>query len=173
MRRTLIGVFAGLLVLIAADTKPRAASYVTSAEIQSTLKGVPADSATDTPIHTVDAGKLNVGVAVVYRSAKASQSAVAHDNVTEVYQILEGTGTLMTGGTIIDAAGAASTNHDAAGPSGPSLRGTGLRGGETRRVGPGDVIVIPPGVPHFFTQIDGVIKYTVVRADPDRVLALK
>lgn len=162
-----------MLALTAADTKPSSATYVTNAQIQAALKSVPADSATDTPIRAVDVGKLNVGVAVVYRSAKASQSAVAHDNVTEVYEILEGTGTLMTGGTILDAKGAVATAHDSTGPSGPSVRGTNLRGGEPRRVGPGDLVVIPPGVPHIFSQIDGTIKYVVVRTDPDRVLPLK
>jgi mannose-6-phosphate isomerase-like protein (cupin superfamily) len=121
----------------------------------------------------VEVGKTNLGVGVVYRSAKAAQSAVEHDNLTEVYQILEGSGTLMTGGEIVGADGKPATTHDATGPSGPSLRGTALRGAESRHVGPGDIVIIPSGVGHIFSSIDGTIKYVVVRVDPDRVLPLK
>jgi mannose-6-phosphate isomerase-like protein (cupin superfamily) len=173
MRRTILGVFAGLFVLTAADTAPTSATYLSGKDVQETLKGAPKNSATDQQLRMVDAGKMNVGVGVVYRSAKAKQSAVAHDSLTEVYQILEGSGTLTTGGEIVTADGKPATTRDSTGPSGPSLRGDKLRGGESRRVGPGDIVIIPAGVGHIFSSIDGTIKYVVVRVDPDRVLPLK
>lgn len=163
---------AGLLVLTAAETKPTQATYITNSEIQATLKKAPPESTSDQQVRVVDVGKTNVGVGVVYRSAKANQAPVAHDNITEVYQILEGTGTLVTGGEIVAANGKA-VAHDSKGPSGPSSRGASLRGGESHKVGPGDIIIIPPGVAHLFSEIDGTIKYAVVRVDPDRVLPLK
>ncbi len=43
----------------------------------------------------------------------------------------------------------------------------------TRKIKAGDVVVIPAGVPHWFSQIDGSITYVVVRVDPARVLAPK
>ncbi len=171
MRKYLF-VAAGLLVLTAAETKPTQATYITGSEIQATLKKAPVDSATDQQMRVVDVGKTNVGVGVVYRSAKANQSAVEHDNITEVYQILEGTGTMLTGGEIVAADGK-TIAHDSKGPSGPSSRGASIRGGTSHKVGPGDIIIIPPGVAHLFTQIDGTIKYAVVRVDPDRVLPVK
>lgn len=168
-----LGIFAGLFALTAADTAPSSATYVPMADLQATLKRAPVDSATDQEVRVVNTGKQDVGVGVVYRSAKAAQSAVQHDNITEVYEILEGSGTLMTGGQILGADGKPATTHDASGPSGPSLRGASIRGGETRQVHPGDIVIIPPGVPHIFTSINGAIKYAVVRVDPDRVLPLK
>ena len=49
--------------------------------------------------------------------------------------------------------------------------GTGIVGGTRQRVQPGDVLVIPPGTPHGFVEIDGRrIVYTLVRIDRDRVL---
>jgi mannose-6-phosphate isomerase-like protein (cupin superfamily) len=178
MRKTILGVFVGLLVVTAADTKPGSATYITAADVQATLKKAPENSATDQQVRVVDVGKANVAVGVVYRSVKATQSAVEHDSVTEVYQILEGSGTLTTGGEIVTAQGASATTRDSNGPSGPSMRGSALRNGASQRVGPGDIIVIPAGVGHIFTSIegrsgDGIIKYVVVRVDPDRVLALK
>ena len=40
----------------------------------------------------------------------------------------------------------------------------------SRRVGPGDIIIIPPGVLHAFSQITDHVTYLSVRPDPDRVL---
>jgi mannose-6-phosphate isomerase-like protein (cupin superfamily) len=178
MRKAFVGVFVGLLVLTAADTTPTGATFLSGKDVQEAIQGVAKNAATrntvvDQQLRVVDAGKVNVGVGVVYRPSKAKQAAVSHDNLTEVYEILEGSGTLTTGGAIVTDQGAESTQRDSAGPSGPSLRGDKLRGGESRRVGPGDIVVIPAGVGHAFTSIDGTIKYVVVRIDPDKVLPLK
>jgi len=62
-------------------------------------------------------------------------------DVTEVYYILDGTGTYTTGGTIPD----------------PKNRSAGIKGGQTNNIGPGDVIVIPPGTAHWFSKINGHI----------------
>jgi quercetin dioxygenase-like cupin family protein len=43
----------------------------------------------------------------------------------------------------------------------------------TRRIKAGDVVVIPAGVPHWFSEIEGSITYIVVRVDPNRLLAAK
>jgi quercetin dioxygenase-like cupin family protein len=38
---------------------------------------------------------------------------------------------------------------------------------------PGDVVIIPAGVGHWFTKIDDHIAYLMVRVDPDKVTPLK
>ena len=76
--------------------------------------------------------------------------------VTEIYQILEGTGTYVTGGTMPD----------------PNDRTAGIRGGESHDVKPGDFIVIPPGTAHWFSRINGQITYLEVRL-PGDALATK
>ena len=38
--------------------------------------------------------------------------------------------------------------------------------GEARQVGPGDVVVIPAGTPHWYSQIDRLVTYLEVRYDP-------
>ena len=43
----------------------------------------------------------------------------------------------------------------------------------SRRVSKGDMIIIPSGTPHGFTDVQEDITYTIVRVDPSRVLALK
>jgi quercetin dioxygenase-like cupin family protein len=46
-------------------------------------------------------------------------------------------------------------------------------GTPTHQLKPGDVIVIPAGVGHWFTRIDDHIEYLMVRIDPDKVAPLK
>ena len=81
---------------------PIPATDVKATDIQATVKQEIANSTTDTPIRTVDAGGHNVSVAVVYRPKGAKGGAAIHDKVTEVYQVLEGAGTLVTGGTMVN-----------------------------------------------------------------------
>jgi quercetin dioxygenase-like cupin family protein len=51
------------------------------------------------------------------------------------------------------------------------MEGTRIVGGISRKIGPGDVIVIPPNTPHTFTEITSPeITYLVVRFDPHKVL---
>jgi len=90
-----------------------------------------------------------------------------HDKIDEIYYVLEGGGTLVTGGTLVNGKEAASN------PTiGPGWRGTGIQRGETR-ITAGDLVFIPAGTPHMFSQIDGTIRYLTYRVDPSRVLGLK
>ncbi len=57
--------------------------------------------------------------------------------------------------------------------TGPSTTGASLQKGESRRVGPGDVVIIPAGVAHWFSAVDGSIDYVVVRIDADKIQHLK
>ncbi len=173
MQRLLLTLFAVLGALSAANTKSDAVTYVTHDDVQATLKRAPENSVSDQQIRVVDVGKYNVCVGVVYRSAKAVQAAVEHDQVTEVYTIMEGSGTLVTGGTMVNPKRREATHRSVAELNGPSVDGTGLENGQSRHVGPGDVVVIPAGVGHFFSAIDGSIRYLVVRVDPDKVIPLK
>lgn len=76
----------------------------------------------------------------------------AHD--TDVIYVVDGTATVVTGGTVKD--GRATAPGE--------IRGKAIEGGETRRIGKGDVLVIPAGVAHQFTQVDGPLLYYVVKS---------
>lgn len=77
-----------------------------------------------------------------------------HQVKADVIVIQTGTATLVTGGDIMDPT-----------PTGPNeLQGSSLKGGVSRQVGPGDVIEIPPGLPHQFLLAPGTeITYLVVK----------
>jgi quercetin dioxygenase-like cupin family protein len=90
--------------------------------------------------------------------------AILHDtSVTEIYYMLEGTGTLVTGGKLVDERDAGLSPNTKR----PNRRGTRIEGGVTRRVVPGDIVVIPGKVPHWWSVLDADIKYLIYRPDPE------
>src|SRR5215469_431505 len=118
-------------------------------------------------------GDYNVGVGVVHRAKTEKQSVGGseHSQITEVYHVISGNGTLVTGGTIENAKDRPADNEAVRILTGPSMEGTRIVGGVSRKIGPGDVIVMPPNTPHTFTEITSPeIVYLVVRFDPHKVL---
>ncbi len=81
-----------------AQTKVLPAAAISSAEIQA-LMG-PRKPNTLPNIRVVDAGGHNVGVGVLYRAEGQTQNTAVHFKVSEVYHVMKGSGTLVTGGTV-------------------------------------------------------------------------
>ena len=91
-----------LLLAQAGTTKTMSATDVKAGDIQATVKQEIATNVTDIPIRTVDAGGHNVSVAVVHRAKGTNLTGMAsHDKVSEVYSVTEGSGTFVTGGSLI------------------------------------------------------------------------
>jgi len=93
-----------------------------------------------------------------------------HEHITEVYYIISGTGTLFTGGEVIDARPTPADSEIVKVAVGPSSQGTFKTPAQKRKVGPGDVVIIPPGVYHGFDDVTSGIDYLAVRPDPTHVL---
>jgi len=98
-------------------------------------------------------------------------SGIAHDHQTETYLIVSGTGTLITGGRILNGRTSAPLSTVTTTLNGPSCSGT-IGGADVvkRVVKTGDIIIIPAGVPHGWAEIPDHVDYLSVRPDPDRVL---
>lgn len=149
------------------------ATDIPSEDIQATVKRTAEARVSDQAIRVVDVdGRYNVGIGVVHRSAGA-QGAIAHSRITEIYHVMEGTATLVTGGTLVDPKPVGPESQVVKVLNGPSTSGPSIEGGESRRIKAGDVVILPPGTPHWFSAIDGQIVYLVVRVDPDRVLQVR
>jgi len=189
MPRVIRGVLTALLALFtaaaavrgaqpsAAPGEPLSATDVTAEDIQATLKQEMASGkpVNDTSIRVVDVGGCNVGIGAVYRLTPATKGfSATHDKVTEVYYMIEGAGTLVTGGTLVNPQRRQSSNEIVAQVNGPGVSGTTIQGGVSRRIKAGDMVIIPAGTPHWWSEIEGSsMKYVVVRVDPSRVVNLK
>jgi mannose-6-phosphate isomerase-like protein (cupin superfamily) len=181
MRRLTIGAVL-VLALGAQETKPTcdhcSATYIGNDELQAFLKLAPgrivANDVSDQQVRAVDIGRSHVDIGVVYRRTLSGESPVAeHDLVSEVYHIIDGSATLVTGPDVEGMKRRPATNENVRLLNGPGSNGTSIRSGATYQLKAGDVIVIPAGVGHWFTKIDDHIRYLMVRIDPDKVTPLK
>ena len=135
-------------------------TLISADEIAATLKQSIANNVVDAPVKAADVPGGKASLAVL-RRVQAETNALIHDRVTEIYQIVEGAGTIVTGGALENPTATDLTRLNA----GPSQSGV-HKGGESRRVGPKDVIIVPAGTPHRFSALDGPIVYLVYRFEP-------
>jgi mannose-6-phosphate isomerase-like protein (cupin superfamily) len=71
--------------------------------------------------------------------------AAVHEKEAEFFYVIDGSGTLVTGGKLAGEKRQNPTN----------LSGIGVDGGQAREVAKGDFIVVPEGTPHWFSAIKG------------------
>ena len=163
-----------ILALLAtgALTQHPAGIHVPSADIRATIDNAPEGRVSDQQIRHIDAGGHNVGIGVVQRPPSTSLGAIQHHNQTEVYYVVSGRGTLVTGGALSGGRRLDPESTVVRTLTGPSSVG-GIDGGESREVGPGDMVIIPADSPHGFSEITETITYIVVRVDPDQLVELK
>ncbi len=179
VRNLLVGAFVVLAVTVQDAPRPTCnrcqATYIKNDELQAYLKRVPpATMVSDQQVRAVNVGKSNVDIGVVYRGKLTGNSPVAeHDQVSEVYHIMDGAGTLVTGPDIADFKRRPADQIAVKMLNGPGGDGSSIRNGVSHELRPGDVIVIPAGTGHWFTKIDDHIRYLMVRIDPDKVTPLK
>jgi glc operon protein GlcG len=77
-----------------------------------------------------------------------------HEQDADIIYVLDGSATLVTGGEVVNGK-----------PIAPGeIRGTDVKGGETRHITKGDVIIVPAGTPHWFKEVPGPLNYYVVKA---------
>lgn len=151
------------------------ATDVNSAEIQALVQKTASERISDQAIRVVSVnGEYNVGVGVVHRSKTSGAQAgggIEHSQITEIYHIIEGNATLVTGGSMDNLAEFPADHPVVTVLNGPSTRGGPIQNGVSRKIGPGDVVIIPPNTPHWFSEITSdQIVYLVVRVDPHKVL---
>ncbi|MGE0462806.1 MAG: heme-binding protein [Vicinamibacterales bacterium] len=87
------------------------------------------------------------------RRVEAGQAEM-HTRDTDIIYVLEGSVTFVTGGTVVEPREVGTDE----------IRGSRLEGGTARALSKGDVMVVPAGVPHWFSQVDETFLYYVVKA---------
>ena len=77
-----------------------------------------------------------------------------HDKETDIFYIIDGSATIIVGGTAIDPK-----------PTRPGqMTARDIQNGQTYSLKKGDVLVIPAGQPHWFKQVNGFINYLTVKS---------
>jgi len=150
--------------------------YIPAEELQAYTKKAMEEKLVDQQVRSIDIGKANVAIGVEYRTKldKPGPNSVAeHDQVSEVYHIIDGSATLVLGADIVDRQRRAATLRTVVEYNGPGNNGSDIRNGVAYNIKAGDVVVIPAGTGHWFTKIDDHIDYLMVRIDPDKVTPLK
>jgi len=150
--------------------------YIPLSELQAYTKKAVDENLLDQQVRDVEIGKAHVGIGMVHRKkldAPAKDSVAEHDQVSEVYHIVDGTATLVLGPDITNRQRRPSTLRTVVEFNGPGNNGSGIRSGTTYQLKPGDVVVIPAGTGHLFTKIDDHIDYLMVRIDPDKVTPIR
>ena len=142
-KQTLVVALACTAALAAADAPP-SAIYKTGTELTAALKaGQATPDMLTSEVQNNDHHRVNI-----VRRTKAA-GAVAHEGFAELHHIVDGSGTLVTGGTMVR-------------PTGGRGSAT-IQNGISRQVTKGDVVLIPSGMPHWYKDLDGTITYLEVR----------
>jgi len=182
---------------IALAQAPKDGVYITDEDIKAVLKHSADTHRTipDNTLRVIDMDKYQLGVAVVNRGAMGSAApantssgnaapatacgekrpgatgpnGIFHDDTAESYVVISGSGTLITGGAIVNGKRSGPTDEVTTVLNGPSCGGT-MVGYTSRQIKVGDVIIIPEGVPHGFSAIPDHITYLSIRPDLKKVL---
>lgn len=170
MPRLLLSLLTFFVLSFANAQSPLPAVDVTASDIKSFIDALPKDAISDRPIRIVDVGGYKTGVYGVFRPQSLPGNAIRHEtSVTEIYYMLEGSGILVTGGTITEERSTGlspNTNR-------PNFAGSSIVGGVSRKIVAGDVVVIPGNVPHWWQSLDSDIRYLIFRADPEGLQTLR
>lgn len=199
MTKAIVGVVATVLVIgpasgSAQNAKPDAATYITKEEVDTVnkLPGI------DRTVRVVDIGDQHFAVGVIHRGASGSTpprpptptegtqpcgvavpnpppglpAGLTHDKQTEGYYIISGEGTLVTGGHIVNGRTEPPTAEVVTTLNGPSCRG-GISGPDVVKgvVKAGDIVIIPPNVPHGWMEIKDHVDYVSFRPSGDTLTA--
>jgi len=144
---------AGVLVLLACfawaqqpapqappPTDPTKAAAMSAADFAAAIAKLPTDRNGNVAIFRL--APYNVGVE---HRMPGQQMAAIHDREAELFYVIDGGGTIVTGGTLVDVKRTNPFNW----------AGTSIKDGTARAIAKGDFIMIPEGVPHWFSEIKG------------------
>ena len=148
------------------------ATLITASEIEEQKQQMLINEDLDVPMAMVKMGGgsdiYQVGGSLVTRQkGQANTNYAVHDDVSEVYYVVEGKGRISVGGTIEDW-----ERRPISVWNGPGSRGTISNGAIDMTIEKGDVLIIPAGTPHKWILSEELTSYVVVRGDPDAVTPL-
>lgn len=134
------------LALAQPKAPPPTKTYSSAADVQAMIAKAKANR---------KEGQANVGDRILtlapYNAGLEYRASVGpaaiHEKEAEMFYVIDGSGTLVTGGKLT-----AETS-----PNPDNRSGTGIEGGNSQNIGKGDFVIVPEGTPHWFSKINGVL----------------
>ena len=118
--------------------------YMSAADVSAAVAKLPKNPLASVPVFKL--GPFNVNVEHRLGAPAAAQAASVHDKDAELFYMIDGTATLVTGGKLVEGT-----------KDGDNWRGKSIEGGKAQKMSKGDFMMVPAGVPHWFTDINGQI----------------
>ncbi len=114
------------------------ASYFANADLENIWKALEAKQVSNQRI--LEGGSHSVNVRIV----TPSNAPLVHHQSVDVWVVTSGSATAITGGELLNQTQRANADD---------IAGTEIRGGVEQPLKPGDLIFVPPGVPHGFKDV--------------------
>jgi len=125
--------------------------YYTGKQIETDIRKAPANEIGESEINLIERTPQHAGI--LLRRTKPG-NAESHTTEADVWYVIDGGCVLTLGGSVI---GGKEVQPG-------QIHGTGISGGTDYKLGKGDFMRIPPGVPHWVKKIEGgELVYIVVK----------
>jgi mannose-6-phosphate isomerase-like protein (cupin superfamily) len=171
-----------VIALLAQSPQPTChhcqATYIPVSELDAYTAKAIKYNIVDQQVRSVDIGKAQVGIGMVTRGKLAPgtvrKGAVAeHEQISEVYHVIDGSATLLTGPDLVNSVKRPDDEKTVRLQNGPGWSSDSITNPQIHHLKAGDMIIIPAGTGHLFTEIPDHITYMMVRIDPDKVVPTK
>ena len=129
-----------------AQSAPDMQSMASAADVAALIAKAKRDRKPDQPTFIQPLLKFAPYTASLEYRAAVGPAAV-HETEAEMFYVIEGSGTLTLGGSLVNEKRSNAAN----------LSGTAIQGGSSKKVAKGDFFVVPEKMPHWFNTIDGTL----------------
>jgi mannose-6-phosphate isomerase-like protein (cupin superfamily) len=157
---------------------PGAFTFIPKADVEKVQKAIENGLPNDSPVRMVDiSGRFDLGVYTLNsRPGKPPEPGTPimgwyHNDIAEVYIIASGAGTWRVGGEIENPRADDLNGRSVKEVRGPGVVGV-LKGFTDQKIAAGDVLIVPPGVPHSPGVMSETTKIIRIVIDPHKVLPL-
>jgi len=119
-------------------------TFLTGAELLRAIENAPEETPGQPGLYSLHLSANSEYPVIGIRRTRPGRSEL-HTNFTDVWYVLQGDATFVTGGAVVD--GIETQPGE--------IRGGGISGGDSRHLEKGDFAVVPAGVPHWISEIEG------------------
>ena len=151
MSKVAFCVLAVLFATAGMAQEPSKIVYYTGQQIEADIRKAPANEIGESEINLIERTPQHAGI--LLRRTKPGKAEI-HTTEADVWYVIDGGCVLATGGTVTDAKEVRPGQ----------IQGVSISGGAEYKLGKGDFMRIPPGVPHWVKKIEGgELVYIVVK----------